>query len=504
MTTFENTTTTTGTTKNTEETLVRDQPRHHIMKHSHSLNAVVDIDQADVDDQNDTIIIKKDTLTSPAKNTQPPSPFATADSLNFASSSQGARIVFATDEWFATADRLLRDDAPQFDPDAYCQQGKVMDGWESRRRREAGHDWCILKLSEPGMITAIEIDTAHFTGNQVPAISLEIADLSESQELDFTKSLPGGVERLLRGGHGIQGTGMRPEQVLQAQCAYENVGEWRTLLPKKKLGPGYEETRMHYFTLGSSLIGTHIRVNYYPDGGVSRLRLWGNAVERPSQSPPALYLPITTGPVCTVVCHGNDSQLPSRRQPYEYPELSCKDQGGKGVFSTNNHFGVSSNLIQAQLGRDMGDGWETARHPKRPSVLVKDKATGLIDSPLQDWCVLQLGSPTKCIRRIILDTKHFRGNYPESVQVEGCYVEIGSNSNVQWENNDSIEWFPLIARCRMSPDAEHVFDSGKNQILSADRNVSHVRIRIFPDGGVSRVRVYGEPLIINAPMISLL
>ena len=123
--------------------------------------------------------------TRPAKNFSPPSPFLQKDATlsNFCSASLGARVLFATDEWFASADNLLKDDDPMFDPLAFCEQGKVMDGWESRRRREVGHDWCLIKLAKrTTSLVGVEIDTAHFTGNNVPRISLELADLSCEDE----------------------------------------------------------------------------------------------------------------------------------------------------------------------------------------------------------------------------------------------------------------------------------------------------------------------------------
>ena len=192
-------------------------------------------------------------------------------------------------------------------------------------------------------------------------------------------------------------------------------------------------------------------------------------------------MPIVTGPECTVVKHSSTDKPPSRI-PYEYDEVSSLELGGTGVACSNKHYGEPWLLLQPTLGKDMGDGWETARHPSRPGVLIKDKNTHLIDSPLLDWAVLKLGKfATHGVQRIILDTKHFRGNYPESVSLEGCYCA---------NEEDEKEWFPLVQRTRMSPDAEHVFDRSKDQISNALRPVTHVRLSLFPDGGVSRVRVY--------------
>jgi allantoicase len=173
-------------------------------------------------------------------------------------------------------------------------------------------------------------------------------------------------------------------------------------------------------------------------------------------------------------------------------ELSASANGGQGLACSNKHYGVPHNLIAETLGKDMGDGWETARHPDRPAILVKDPTTNLIDSPLQDWAILKLGKiAVDGVARIILDTKHFRGNYPESVLLEGCFAEQGMTDD---RVSDQGGWFPLINRTRMAPDSEHVFETDLEQLENPTRAVTHVRVSIFPDGGLSRVRVYGKPL----------
>ena len=423
-----------------------------------------------------------------AKNVTPISPFFVAadDGLkNFASAAAGSRILYATDEWFAVADNLLEDGPPIFDPSLYCSEGKVMDGWESRRRREAGHDWCLISLSHRAILVGIEIDTAHFTGNNVPSISIEVADLSPCHVTNLVKSLPGSVERLLFGGQ--QGTGCTPEEVSAAEMTCRKDVEWSELLAKTSLRPGYEESRMHYYTTTSN-VGTHLRVNYFPDGGIARLRIWGMEAPAIIQVKKPMYLPITTGKFCTVVLHSSTDEPPSCKE-YEYLELSCQTFGGEGVGCSNKHYGEPCQLIQPTMGKDMGDGWETARHPSRSSILVKDTATGLVDSQLKDWAVLKLGMHgTNSVARIIVDTKHFRGNYPESVLVEGCFV--GPGELVSMEDI----WFTLVPRMRMAPDSEHVFERDLDQIENSNKAVNHLRVSIFPDGGLSRVRLYGKPL----------
>ena len=84
------------------------------------------------------------------------SPFTNQNFTNLVSSSH---VLFATDEWFARAENLVKDSDPTFDPDLYCDEGKVMDGWESRRRREAGHDWCVIATPHKGDVYGIELDT---------------------------------------------------------------------------------------------------------------------------------------------------------------------------------------------------------------------------------------------------------------------------------------------------------------------------------------------------------
>ena len=257
----------------------------------------------------------------------------------------------------------------------FVEQGKVMDGWESRRRREAGHDWCIIKLSHRAEICGIEVDTAHFTGNNAPQISIEIADLNTQKESRMVSGIPGVVERILHGGD--QGVGHTPEEVQEAEESCRRVA-WTELLPVSPLCPGYEETRMHYFQVPTTN-GTHIRVNYFPDGGVARLRLWGNGIQSATKIVRGPYMPIETGKICTVVHHKDSAHPPSQRE-YKYPELSSSEIGGIGVDCSNKHYGHPQNLIQPNLGMDMGDGWETARHPNRPAILTRDPTTNLVDS----------------------------------------------------------------------------------------------------------------------------
>lgn len=469
----------------------------HQLSHSVSITSVADFGNPEQQQHQ-----QEQELSIKCKNVAPGSPFASTYT-NLCSASKGARVLFATDDWFACAENLLKDDAPVFVDDLYCEQGKVMDGWETRRRREVGHDWCIIQLPERADIRALEIDTAHFTGNHVPQISMEIADIDSAALSKMVTSLPNAFERLLHGG--VQGSGQTPDEVHEALAAVETV-DWQGLLPATNLRPGYEPSRMYYSELPTPKVGNILRLNYFPDGGVARLRVWGRPCGAVKPTPKPLYMPIQTGPVCTVVAHSTvtasaDSttamtspSLPSQ-QPYEYVELSSQELGGTGVECSNKHYGEPWRLTQKGLGRDMGDGWETARHPSRPGTLIKHARTGLIDSPLMDYAILKLGQVAhNGAARIIIDTRHFRGNYPESILLEGCsYRDDDGDDNEDFSSSSlsDAEWFPLISRTRMSPDAEHVFERSKNQLQNSSRSFTHVRVSIFPDGGISRVRVYG-------------
>lgn len=272
-----------------------------------------------------------------------------------------------------------------------------------------------------------------------------------------------------------------------------------------ELGPGYEETRMHYFEISDEIRSevkglTHVRVNYYPDGGVARLRLWGHQVQGNGSR-------VAAGRGMSGISgvHVDHPDVLPSTESYPDPELSCEINGGQGMACSNKHYGVPSNLIREGYGVDMGDGWETARHPDRPAVLIKNPITDLIDSPLMDWAILKLGMGgcnETGVSRIILDTKHFKGNFPESVQVEGCdNSSIFQHDDEEKKSGDheldtyQFKWFPLLLRSRMGPDQEHVFDRNSLALVNSDRKVTHIRVSIFPDGGLSRVRIYGQPAV---------
>ena len=145
----------------------------------------------------------------------------------------GAKVIFATDDFFAAKERLIKPEAPQFIEDKYDEQGKWMDGWESRRKRTAGHDHCVIRLC-PGTIHGLDIDTRFFTGNYPPNASLEVCNCSGDPAADTP---------------------------------------WHELLPMTAL----QGNSHHYIVINDPGVWTHARLHIYPDGGIARLRVYGVA-----------------------------------------------------------------------------------------------------------------------------------------------------------------------------------------------------------------------------------
>lgn len=298
----------------------------------------------------------------------------------------------------------------------------------------------------------LEINTAFFTGNYVPRISVQGANLETLKDDSW---LVGAKERVKRGG-GVQGTAMSTSDVELAGKQCEEAGRWHILLQQTPLRSGVEETRMHRFDVDEEARTkpiTHIRVNYFPDGGVARLKLYGH---------------VTRGSMEGV-----------------RGELSSLVYGGRGIGCSNQHYGVPSNLLRVGTGVDMGDGWETARHLDRPPIIKRDPATGLVDTQLHDWCILRMGCVVGEVEKLLIDTKWFKGNYPESVSIDYLYEPKGISGNGEGQ------WMPLLPRRRSGPDQLFTFETSELSI-SQDTLITHLKLSIYPDGGVSRVRLFGK------------
>ncbi len=327
-----------------------------------------------------------------------------------------------SDDFFAPRENLLKPEAPVFIPGKFTDRGKWMDGWESRRKREPGHDWCIIRLGVTGRIAGFCIDTSHFTGNYPEACSVDAAACD-----------PG------------------------AEGASHSDLRWIAVLPRTPLGPD----RVHHFpvapeaatALGSRPV-THVRLNIYPDGGVARFRVFGEVcpnwtrLERASD--------------------GSGARI-------GLVDLAAAVNGGLVLAASDMHFGSRHNLIMPGRSENMGDGWETRR---------KRGLTWGSDGPNEfDWCVIRLGR-RGVVHRVEVDTNHFKGNYPQSCDLRTCDAESTPPPV------EHAAWRTLVPRTVLRADERRELESEL-----VDRSpCTHVCLRIYPDGGVSRLRMWGVPL----------
>ena len=161
--------------------------------------------------------------------------------IDLAAERLGGRVLTANDEFFAPRENLLKAAAPVWIADKYTDVGKWMDGWETRRRRTPGYDWCIVKLGLPGAIHGVVVDTTHFKGNFPEQCEIESCAMDGDPNLS---------------------------QLL------DSATKWRVLLPKSSLAGDSRNP----FPLELSPRVTHLRLKIYPDGGVARLRVHGEVM----------------------------------------------------------------------------------------------------------------------------------------------------------------------------------------------------------------------------------
>jgi len=147
-------------------------------------------------------------------------------------------------------------------------------------------------------------------------------------------------------------------------------------------------------------------------------------------------------------------------------DLAAAQNGGVAISCSDQHFGTIDNLLLPGRGKDMGDGWETSRSRGKEHV---------------DWAIIRLGAPGS-ILKVVVDTAHFRGNFPQKVKVQGIHWtgegEPGALAHV---------WKDLIEASKCGPDKEHEFAS-----LLQEEIFTHVKLIMIPDGGVKRIRVFGK------------
>jgi allantoicase len=311
---------------------------------------------------------------------------------DLASRRLGGSVVYANDELFAERENLIKPEAPAYSTYTFGHKGQVYDGWETRRRREPGHDEAIVRLGAAGVVRGVVVDTAFFKGNYPPEVSVE--------------------------GTGAEGY-PSPAELQEA--------EWLSLVPRSPV----KGDAQNPFPVAVPERCTHIRLSIYPDGGVARLRVHGEVVPDPRF--------LTTGGL----------------------DLAALANGGVVTGCSNMFYSSPTNLISPGDARVMGEGWETARR--------RDDGN--------DWVEFGLAGPG-VVRLAEIDTRYFVGNAPGWASLRGRDGRAGSD--------DPAAWTELLPRTRLQPDTRHLFR------LPATTEVTGVRLDVFPDGGLARVRLYGD------------
>ena len=320
--------------------------------------------------------------------------------INLANPRLGAKTLFATDEFFAPSERMLNPEPAVFIPGKYDENGKWMDGWESRRKRVEGYDYCIIRLGRPGVIFGVDIDTSHFLGNHPPSASIDACYCVDGDP--------------------------------------DDKASWTEILPSVNL----EQDSHHLHDILNRGVYSHLRLNIYPDGGVARLRIYGE-------------------PQCDWDKVDTDEVL----------DLVAPEYGGLPIACSDQAFGSSMlNLTLPGRGINMGDGWETRRRRV----------------PGNEWVILALGHPG-LVKAIELDTAHYKGNFPDRASVQASFVKGGTRESIVTQ---SMFWQDLLPPQKLAMDSIHRYENE----LQNTGVVTHIRVNIFPDGGLSRVRVLGSPV----------
>ena len=369
--------------------------------------------------------------------------------LDLASELLGGTAIACSDDFFAAVGNLVRAETPVFVEGLYTDHGKWMDGWESRRRRIAGHDWAVVKLGAAGSIAGVDVDTAHFLGNAPASVELEYTHAPDAPDHDF------------------------------AHDGGESAGiEWQTLAPDTPTAPG-SHNLIPSTAEAATKLATHVRVHMRPDGGIARLRVYGTVTRT----------------------------FEAEAQAGTLLELSCATHGGRAIGASDEFFCDRGNLVLPGDARTMGEGWETRRR-RGPGD--------------RDWIIVALACATR-VERVLVDTSHYKGNYPDSASIEAIdwrgrdereLLPAGSAANGPRANGAATSgprassaangpradgasaelpdapWRTLLAQAKLGPDQYHVFDDELDDAGIA----THLRLSIFPDGGVARLRAFGVPI----------
>jgi len=374
------------------------------------------------------------------------------DLLDLASDEVGGKVHSASDDFFAPKENLIKESSPIFIPDQYTEVGKWMDGWESRRKRNLSpthnHDWCVIQLGLPGIIRGINVDTAFFVGNFPEFCSLEAREEAREETREEAREKAGA--------HALDGTMQKASEVGKKQ-AFSSEKSWQEILPKSKLQGGTG----NLFPILSLKRWTHLRLKIYPDGGVARLRVYGDVVP-------------------------DWTALKSSKELFDF---AAATNGGRVITCSDMFFGQKDHLIYPGTPKTMGDGWETRRRR----------------GPGHDWTIVKLARAAK-LQKLEINTHHFKGNFPESCSVEALTLPGNASgaseseqlghlgqpelSSADFRDRPDLPWREILPRTQLQADSRRLFE--KELLKEAlGQKIDYLRLNIYPDGGISRLRAYG-------------
>ncbi len=321
---------------------------------------------------------------------------------NVSSIDLGANVIYTTDEFFASANRMLAETEAVF-KDEFDDNGHWMDGWETRRRRDGGNDHCIIKLGGLSKIETFLVDTSHFRGNYPLAVSIKGCCVKDIEDKDFIDK--------------------------------KDDFKWLELLEQSNL----QGDSKQYFDCKSYDELTHLRVDIYPDGGIARFKAFGT------------------------LCF--DEKLYEE----ENINVTSMSNGARAVYANNEFFGPLKNILKDNVAINMGDGWETRRRRE----------------PGFDWGIIELAQPA-IIDNIMVDTNFFKGNFADSFSICAAYLDETTDSAVVTQ---SMFWEELVSKQKLQMHSKHDFD---NSYILHNKPITHIRINIYPDGGISRLKMFGK------------
>ncbi|HTU59216.1 MAG TPA: allantoicase [Polyangiales bacterium] len=333
--------------------------------------------------------------------------------IDLASEALGGRALACSDDFFAAMQNMLKPGAAVFDPHAYTDRGKEMDGWESRRKREPGYDHCIVELGCAGRVVGFDIDTSHFLGNHPPYASIDGVHAPTGTDVEQLRRMP-----------------------------------WRELLVQSPLAPGVQ----NLFVASDAEPVTHLRLNIFPDGGVARFRAYGYA--RPDWLRGAIDIEA-------------QSRLPASVPASDWVDLAAITSGGISLACSDAFYGPTNNLLLPYPAQNMGGGWETRRRRGAGS----------------DWIIFRLGA-RGTPRMLELDTSFNKGNSPARCSLEVLDAPVATRIT---DLLASSAWRQVLPEVAVQPHLRNFFWDQ----LDTRGPATFLRLNVIPDGGMSRVRVWG-------------